>query len=106
MLFGLAFGQSLSVAQDAPEQSLIPAGTYAPFYPATAGETIAIASFRIDSAPVTNAEYLAFVRANPRWQRGRAPSALVDERYLQSWAAPQDLGDLPPDAPVPVKTVL
>lgn len=88
-------------AQGSPGAEVtIPAGTYAPFYPMTPGETLRVASFKLDAAPVTNAEFLTFVRSQPLWQRANAPAALVDPSYLQSWGSSLELGQAPPNAPV------
>jgi len=47
-----------------------------------------IDTFAMRDTPVTNAEFLAFVRANRKWQRGRAPAILADASYLHQWRAP------------------
>jgi formylglycine-generating enzyme required for sulfatase activity len=39
---------------------------------------------------------LAFVRAVPKWQRGRVAGIYADERYLEHWGGPLELG---PDGP-------
>jgi formylglycine-generating enzyme len=53
-----------------------------------------VAAFRLDREPVTNAEFLAFVRANPKWARDRVPSALADADYLAA------IDSASPNAPV------
>ena len=42
--------------------------------------------------PVTNRDYLDFVRTHPEWQRGQVPEALADTRYLSHWQRPLELG--------------
>lgn len=60
-----------------------------------------LAAYAMRSEPVTNAEFLAFVRANPQWQRGQAPSVFADQGYLGHWATPSALGaSALPDQPV------
>jgi sulfatase modifying factor 1 len=59
----------------------------------TAGEPIVLAPFALDRRPVTNAEFLAFVTAQPKWQRGRVAPLLADARYLTHWEGPMKLGD-------------
>ena len=61
---------------------------------------VRVAPFLLMRKPVTNAEFLAFVRAHPEWQRGRAPAALAEARYLSRWAGPLDLGGAGADRPV------
>lgn len=80
----------------------VPAGKYEPVYPPSPEETeISVEAFAIDEAPVTNAEYLAFVKANPKWKKGSAARIFADESYLAHWAGPTELGErAPPKAPV------
>jgi sulfatase modifying factor 1 len=48
--------------------------------------------YRLDREPVTNAQFLAFVRANPQWRRDRIPKLYADVSYLSQWAGPDRLG--------------
>jgi sulfatase modifying factor 1 len=57
-----------------------------------AGGKLAVEPFALMRRPVTNAEFLAFVKANPDWQRGRTPAVFAESRYLQQWAGPLQLG--------------
>jgi formylglycine-generating enzyme required for sulfatase activity len=43
---------------------------------------VAVAPFRIDRRPVTNAEFRAFVAVQPRWRRGQVPALFADDGYL------------------------
>jgi formylglycine-generating enzyme required for sulfatase activity len=51
-----------------------------------------ISSFELARTPVTNGQFLAFVRSHPRWRRDRTPVALAESRYLSHWAGPAELG--------------
>ena len=96
----------------------IPAGSYRPLYnlpesprqrgaAASAKTTTTrrrVAAFDMDVFPVTNAEYLAFVREHPEWRRSRAHRVFVDDAYLRHWAGDLDPGDKAPDA-APVVSV-
>lgn len=59
-----------------------------------------VAAFFLDETPVTNADFLAFVKSEPRWRRDRAPRLFAEEGYLRAWRAPLDPGDVDPRAPV------
>ena len=62
---------------------------------------IAIKPFAMRVEPVTNAEYLDFVRAHPDWQRGQAAPLFAGSQYLAAWRAPLTPGpDAGPDQPV------
>lgn len=79
----------------APEAFVaIPGGSFksALRYEETAGN-VTVAPFRLMRKPVTNAEYHEFVKANPEWERGRAPRALAEARYLSHWTGARDPGD-------------
>ena len=74
-----------------PGMVLIPAGLYEPLYK-NEGEQ-KIASFFLDEMPVTNAEFLEFVRANPRWRRSQALDLFTDAHYLEQWKGDLELGE-------------
>jgi formylglycine-generating enzyme required for sulfatase activity len=80
----------------------IGAGTYHPPFPtAEAEKDVAVATFWLDARPVTNAEFLAFVKAEPRWRRGQVKRLFADEQYLAHWSGPLALGErAPARAPV------
>jgi formylglycine-generating enzyme required for sulfatase activity len=94
-----------------PGMVSIPAGVYRPPYRRSvadrpeasrgppAEETVPVAAFFLDAYPVTNAEYLAFVQARPRWRRSRVPRLFADVRYLDAWS-----GDLEPGARAPARS--
>ncbi|WP_427914706.1 formylglycine-generating enzyme family protein [Ramlibacter sp. MMS24-I3-19] len=69
-------------------ESVLPQGPVA-----TASTPVDVQPFAMRRTPVTIAEFAAFVRAHPEWQRGRAPAVLADARYLLQWAAPDTPGD-------------
>ena len=66
-----------------------------------AKDGVRIAPFALMRRPVTNAEFLAFVRKHPQWQRGNVAPVFAETRYLSHWAGPTTLGDKAlPDRPV------
>ncbi|HVY79821.1 MAG TPA: formylglycine-generating enzyme family protein [Steroidobacteraceae bacterium] len=74
-------------------RSILPTGTKR--------ETVHVASFMLDRTPVTNEQFLSFVRAHPEWQRNHVPSALADSGYLRHWSGAQTLGPgVDPQQPV------
>lgn len=82
------------------EMISVPGGEIELLYPIEGEPTARVAPFAIDAAPVTNAEFLAFVASDPFWARSAAPVVFVGAGYLLAWAGDLDLGDLAPDAPV------
>src|SRR5688572_9063233 len=53
---------------------------------------VRIAPFALMRVPVTNAEFLAFVKEHPQWRRDRVPAVFAEERYLSHWESPTALG--------------
>lgn len=51
-----------------------------------------IAPFQLMRRPVTNAQFLAFVKVNPQWRRDRVASVLAEPRYLSHWQDATRLG--------------
>jgi formylglycine-generating enzyme required for sulfatase activity len=86
----------------APTSVVIPAGTYVPLQRSVKDlAAVPVAAFRLDVAPVTNAQFLAFVRANSKWQRSRVSPLFADASYLEHWSSDLELGPrAPADAPV------
>ncbi len=85
----------------APGMVEIPASIYRPLFRGEKDpKEVPIAAFQLDVRPVTNADFLAFVRANPKWQRSRVPRIFADDRYLAHWAGDLELGGARPEQPV------
>jgi formylglycine-generating enzyme required for sulfatase activity len=60
-----------------------------------------ISPFALARTPVTNREFLDFVRSHPHWRRDRVPAVLAESRYLTHWAGPAELGSTAlPEQPV------
>jgi formylglycine-generating enzyme required for sulfatase activity len=68
-------------------------GELHPLYTATAAATtVTVGAFALDRTPVTNGDFLQFVREHPRWRRDRVGRVLADDGYLAHWAGPEELG--------------
>ena len=92
-----------AIAGDAaPRYAGLPGGNFrtALRYEEKVANTVRIAPYALMRTPVTNGQFLAFVRANPEWQRDRVASVFAEQRYLSHWAGPLALGDAKPEQPV------
>ncbi|HUH31125.1 MAG TPA: formylglycine-generating enzyme family protein [Rhodanobacter sp.] len=80
----------------------LPGGTFTSVLPADGKVAPAqIAPFRLRTEPVTNGEFLAFVKAHPQWQRSKVAGILADTRYLSHWSGTDTLAaDTLPRQPV------
>jgi formylglycine-generating enzyme required for sulfatase activity len=77
--------------------TVIPAGVYVPLIRSKdEPEKVPVATFLLDVRPVTNAEFLEFVRAHPQWRRSRVSPLFADSGYLGDWT-----GDLEPGPRAP-----
>ena len=77
-----------------PGMVALPAGEYKPFLLADGKRRkMKIHSFFMDVHAVTNAEFMAFVRANPEWQRSNVPRVFADIGYLKQWKGDLEIGD-------------
>ncbi len=80
----------LSMIMQLPAQEnmqRIPAGSYKPFIKG-ATDKIAVNAFMLDEYAVTNADFLAFVKANPGWAPDKVKALFADSGYLSHW--PED----------------
>lgn len=78
----------------------IKGGSYTPLY-GVDSTAVVVADFLMDVYPVTNADYLAFVKKFPEWRKSRVKRLFADGNYLVEWEKDDFLGEgLAPDAPV------
>lgn len=62
----------------------IKGGNYIPLYGRDSMK-VSINDFLMDVYPVTNKEYLAFIKKHPKWQRSKTIKLFVDGSYLREW---------------------
>lgn len=75
-------------------------GKYQPFYGADSS-LAEVKDFLLDERPVTNREFLDFVKKNPKWKKSNVKTVFADDTYLKHWKDDETLGDgVNPDAPV------
>lgn len=73
--------------------ALVPAGTVTPLYPPAPGVgKVRVSAFLLMTRPVTNGDFLDFVRRSPDHRRDRIARVFAEPRYLSHWAAPLELG--------------
>lgn len=87
-------------AQSSGNMALIKGGSYIPLYGNDTSK-ITVEDFLIDKYPVTNAEFLNFVKENPTWKRTQVKRLFAEESYLKDWKSDTEIGQASyPDAPV------
>jgi formylglycine-generating enzyme required for sulfatase activity len=78
----------------------IPDGVHRPFFrAATDPKEVPVKSFEFDILPVTNGDFLEFVRTHPQWQKSRVKHLFADDSYLKNWS-----GDLEPGTNAPLNS--
>jgi len=78
----------------------IEGGTYKAFIGQDSGKVVKVASFYMDETPVTNAEYLRFLKANPQWSKNQVLRLYADSTYLKGWENGKIPAGVSPDAAV------
>jgi len=71
-------------AQASDTMARIPGGTYLPFY-AVKKKAVSLPAFALDTHPVTNQNFLDFVRQHPPWRRDQIKRLFADSQYLNHW---------------------
>ncbi len=99
MRAGLTILLASAFAACADSMVPLPAGAYTNLFQNEG--VVAVSAFDLDKYPVTNAEFLEFVRAVPHWQRSQVKSLFADKSYLSRWAGDLELGPkAPSNSPV------
>jgi formylglycine-generating enzyme len=90
----LIFGMFVqTIAQENSKMVYISAGYYTPlFKDETGAGKVKVEPFYMDEYPVTNAQFLEFVKANPKWQRSKVKRLFADKSYLNHWKSDFELG--------------
>jgi formylglycine-generating enzyme required for sulfatase activity len=70
----------------------IKGGEYIPLYGRDSLK-VTVSDFLMDVYPVTNKEFLAFVKDNPKWKKSNVKSLFADSNYLINWKSDTVLGN-------------
>lgn len=101
LLFFLMF-QPVFYAQSQTDEAMvyIKGSRYLPLY-GRDSTVVEVNDFKMDVYPVTNAEFEAFVKKYPEWQKSKAIKLFVDTSYLSNWKNDFELKDSEqPNSPV------
>lgn len=82
------------------EMAEVGAGSFVPLYGSVEDKEVEVNSFLMDIYPVTNQEYVEFLRKNPEFTHSKIIRLYAAESYLSHWKSDYDFGDLDPQAPV------
>lgn len=87
-------------SQTQTQMLTIKSGTYVPLYGSTEEGYVKVDAFQIDKYPVTNEQYLHFLKENPNYQKSKIKALFANKSYLSHWIGDLDYGSLQNDAPV------
>ena len=97
----ISAGNSADKPKGNSKMCYISGGFYTSLYAAKDEEKKIVKPFYMDAFPVTNAEYLKFVKANDNWSRSRVKGIFDDKNYLVHWKSDFELGEnVNPQSPV------
>lgn len=92
----LSYGQGCQTAE-----VKLQSGEYIPMYNDSSNQRIYVENFSMDATAVTNEQFLAFVKANPEWQKSKVKSIFAEASYLSHWENDTILGaQVDPRAPI------
>lgn len=102
LALGLLSGAALAATgQETADYRTVTGGDYRSVIKVDAGDApVTVASFRMMAKPVSNGDFLAFLREHPKWRRGDAPGVFVDGEYLSHWIGPNQLAEGQAQQPV------
>ncbi|MGE0761739.1 MAG: formylglycine-generating enzyme family protein [Bdellovibrionales bacterium] len=89
-----------------PSVVAIPSGALAPFWITTKDksgqvEPLKIKAFEAMVLPVTNKQFLEFLKSHPEWRRSKVKTLFADDGYLKQFQSDLKLrGDVTKDSPV------
>ncbi|UQD54942.1 formylglycine-generating enzyme family protein [Flavobacterium sp. K5-23] len=78
-------------AQESPMVS-IKRGTYVPLYGTVDKKPANVNAFKIDVYPVTNAQYVTFLKKYPQYNRSNIIGLYAEKSYLSQWKSDLDYG--------------
>lgn len=74
------------------KMTAINGGNFVPLYGATSKKPVKVDAFNIDVYPVTNAQFLAFLKKYPENSRSRIKGLFADKSYLSQWQSDFNYG--------------
>ncbi len=77
----------------------IKSGNYVPLYGSADKKPVNVTVFSLDKYPVTNQQFLKFLKENPSYRRSKIKGIFAAKSYLSHWKSDLDYGDLNPNAP-------
>ena len=91
LLFIIGLFHFNGISQNNTEMKEITRGAFVPLY-GSDSNGVFVKDFLLDVYPVTNQQYLAFVKEYPKWRKSKVLRLFADGNYLRKWANDTLLG--------------
>ena len=75
-------------------------GSFVPLYGAVSKNPVVVKPFYIDVYPVTNSDFLEFVKKYTPYRKSKIKGIFADKTYLSYWKNDLDFGNVNPKSPV------
>ena len=98
--FIMILGVSITFAQVPKNMVRINAGSYVPLYGTDDKLPVKVDAFLLDIYPVTNYDYLTFVKNNLEYRKSKIKRLFANASYLAEWSNDLNFGKLNPQSPV------
>lgn len=69
------------------QMATITGGEYRPLYMKDDSRLVMVNDFKIDTVPVTNADFFLFTKRHSQWQKPNIPALFAEQDYLSHWDA-------------------
>ncbi|ELR70767.1 Putative signal peptide protein [Fulvivirga imtechensis AK7] len=86
-------------SQGQPTSVLIEGGSFVPIY-GSEDVLVALEDFKMDVYPVTNDDFLQFVKEHSEWQKSNVKRLFADKSYLSGWDSDLTYANSLPNSPV------
>ena len=92
VLFSFSLLITTSLWAQVTKMVAIERGAFVPLYGATTQKPVQVNAFAIDVYPVTNAQFLEFLKKYPEFKRSKIKAIFADKSYLSHWESDLNYG--------------
>lgn len=72
-------------SQDNIGMKIVKGGDFVPFFGSDSIKEVTINDFLLDVYPITNEQYLTFLKKKPKWKKSKVIRLFADGNYLNKW---------------------
>jgi len=83
---------TFAICAQESQMVLIKRGAYVPLYGTADKKPVTVEAFKMDVYPITNAQFLTFVKKHPEYSRSKMKGIFAEKSYLAQWQNDFDYG--------------